>query len=171
MKQIVICVNSFFSGFFIPFTYIPDLADDFGMSSQQGAMLISIIGILNTVARVLVGWLADRPWADALKINSVALLIGGGTTMFVPYYSHFGAMATYCVVFGICIGMYSQNMWNRPLEYSTKSSSLQQRMLEASVVLQISVLICFFFCLINLFRIRTVCSRIHLSILKSGWLK
>ncbi|XP_045207943.2 monocarboxylate transporter 3-like [Mercenaria mercenaria] len=93
-------------GFFIPFTYIPDLADEFGMTSQQGAMLISIIGILNTVARVLVGWLADRPWADPLKINSVALLIGGVATMFVPYYSHYGAMSTYCVVFGISIAVF-----------------------------------------------------------------
>lgn len=74
------------------------------MTSHQGAMLISVIGILNTVARVLVGWLADRPWADPLKINSVALIIGGVATMFVPYYSHYGAMVTYCVVFGISIG-------------------------------------------------------------------
>lgn len=93
-------------GFFIPFTYIPDLADDFGMTPKEGAMLISIIGILNTGARVLVGWLADRSWADALKINSVALIIGGVATMFVPYYSHFGAMATYCVVFGISIAVF-----------------------------------------------------------------
>jgi len=67
-------------------------------------MLISIIGILNTGARVLVGWLADRPWADALLINSVALVIGGGATMFVPKYSDYSILATYCVVFGICIG-------------------------------------------------------------------
>ena len=96
-----------FPGFFIPFTYIPDLAADFGMTNQQGAMLISIIGILNTGARVFVGWLADRPWADALLINSVALVIGGGTTMFVPLYSQFSIMATYCVVFGICIGRWT----------------------------------------------------------------
>ena len=74
------------------------------MSPQQAAMLISIIGILNTGARVLVGWLADRPWADALLINSVALVIGGGATMFVPKYSDYSILATYCVVFGICIG-------------------------------------------------------------------
>ncbi|KAL4228587.1 Mct1p [Mactra antiquata] len=93
-------------GFYIPFTYIPDLADDFGMTSQQGAMLISIIGILNTVARVGVGWLADRSWADALMINSVALVIGGAATMFVPYYSMYWAISTYCVVFGISIAVF-----------------------------------------------------------------
>ena len=75
------------------------------MTSQESALLISIIGILNTVARVLVGWLADRPWADALILNSVALVVGGVSTMFVPYYGSFGVMATYSVVFGVAIGM------------------------------------------------------------------
>ena len=98
-----------FPGFFIPFTYIPDLAEDYGMTSQQSAMLISIIGILNTVSRVIVGWVADRPWADALILNSVALVIGGASTMFVPYYASFGLMATYSIVFGIAIGMSSMN--------------------------------------------------------------
>ena len=100
-----------FPGFFIPFTYIPDLAEDYGMTSQQSAMLISIIGILNTVSRVVVGWVADRPWADALILNSVALVIGGASTMFVPYYASFGLMATYSIVFGIAIGMSSINSW------------------------------------------------------------
>ena len=91
-------------GFFIPFIYIPDLTEDQGMSKQQGAVLISIIGILNTVSRVLVGWTADRSWADALVLNNVALVIGGLATMFVPYYANFGVMATYSVVFGSTIG-------------------------------------------------------------------
>ena len=113
MQEVKTPVNCFyqfsiFSGFFIPFTYLPDLAEDYGMTSQQSALLISIIGILNTVSRVLVGWVADRPWADALLLNSVALVIGGVSTMFVPYYSNFGTMATYSVVFGVAIGRQSK---------------------------------------------------------------
>lgn len=93
-------------GFYIPFTYIPDLVEDYGMTSQQSALLISIIGILNTVARVMVGWIADRPWADALILNSIALVVGGISTMFVPYFSSFGLMATYSVVFGVAIAVF-----------------------------------------------------------------
>ncbi|XP_052783372.1 monocarboxylate transporter 13-like isoform X1 [Mya arenaria] len=58
-------------GSFIPFIYIPDLLNDKGMTSLQGAMIIAIIGITNTVVRVFVGWLADRPWADAIIIKAV----------------------------------------------------------------------------------------------------
>ena len=74
------------------------------MTSQEGAALISIIGILNTLARILAGYIADRPWADSLLINSIALVVGGLATMFVPFYSSFGVLATYSVVFGISIG-------------------------------------------------------------------
>ena len=93
-----------FSGFYIPFTYLPDLAIDYGMTPQQSAHLISIIGIFNTVSRVIVGWIADRPWADALILNSLALVMGGVSTMFVPYYNSFSIMAVYSAVFGVAIG-------------------------------------------------------------------
>ena len=75
-----------------------------GMTSKQGALLISIIGIANTAARVAVGFVADRPWANAVYINSISLLIGGAATMFVPFYETFGIMSAYSVIFGIAIG-------------------------------------------------------------------
>ena len=75
------------------------------MTSKQGAILISIIGALNTVGRVLVGWVCDRSWSDAIIINSAAVVVGGATTMFVPYYGSFGLLATYSVIFGLAAGM------------------------------------------------------------------
>ncbi|XP_052785306.1 monocarboxylate transporter 12-like isoform X3 [Mya arenaria] len=92
-------------GSFIPFIYIPDLLNDKGMTSLQGAMIIAIIGITNTVVRVFVGWLADRPWADAIIIKGVALVIGGVATMFAPMYTVFSGMVTYAVVFGISVAV------------------------------------------------------------------
>ncbi|XP_045164709.1 monocarboxylate transporter 3-like [Mercenaria mercenaria] len=93
-------------GFYIPFYFIPDLAEEFGVTSQEGAWLISIIGILNTVTRVAAGWLADRSWADPTKINGVLLTLCGIATLFVPKYSNYGVMATYCAFFGICIAVF-----------------------------------------------------------------
>ncbi|XP_053403919.1 monocarboxylate transporter 12-like [Mercenaria mercenaria] len=93
-------------GFYIPFTFLPDLADSFGMTSQQGAMLISIIGILNTIGRVAAGWVADRKWADTTTIDGVALIIGGVATLFVPKYTLYAISAVYCGVFGIIIAVF-----------------------------------------------------------------
>lgn len=93
-------------GFFVPFTYIPDLAEDFGMSSSQSAWLISTIGILNCIGRICAGYVSDKPWADCIVINIVALIAGGVTTMFVPFYSVYWILLLYTILFGSCIAAF-----------------------------------------------------------------
>ncbi|XP_071174840.1 monocarboxylate transporter 9-like [Mytilus edulis] len=87
-------------GFFIPFNFLPDYAKEVGLSSGEQAMLISMIGIANTVARLAVGFISDRPWADCLLINNMALILAGGTTAFVPFYRIYGVLITYSILFG-----------------------------------------------------------------------
>ncbi|VDI76009.1 Hypothetical predicted protein [Mytilus galloprovincialis] len=87
-------------GFFIPFNFLPDYAKEVGLSSGEQALLISLIGIANTVARLAVGFISDRPWADCLLINNMALILAGGTTAFVPFYRIYGVLITYSILFG-----------------------------------------------------------------------
>lgn len=94
------------SGFFIPFNFLPDLAKDLKLDKTQGALLISIIGVSNTVARLVVGFVTDRPWANSLVINNLALMIGGITTFAVPFYNSFAVLTIYSIVFGASIGVY-----------------------------------------------------------------
>ncbi|XP_050415574.1 monocarboxylate transporter 12 [Patella vulgata] len=94
------------AGFFVPFMYIPPLAQDLGISAQKAAFLISIIGIVNTVGRVLTGYISDQVWADCLLINNIALIIGGIATILVPFYTNFGILAAYCCVFGLSIAVF-----------------------------------------------------------------
>ncbi|KAI0225143.1 hypothetical protein LSAT2_023936 [Lamellibrachia satsuma] len=51
------CVTSFLcmTGFYTPFVYLPQKTMHVGISSRDGAFLISIINATNTVSRVLVG--------------------------------------------------------------------------------------------------------------------
>ncbi|KAK3107138.1 hypothetical protein FSP39_007973 [Pinctada imbricata] len=93
-------------GFFIPFNFLPDLAKDLNISSHQGALLISLIGVTNTVTRLLVGYVSDQSWADALIINNIALMIGGAATVGVPFYTGFGLLVVYTVLFGAAIAAF-----------------------------------------------------------------
>ncbi|XP_069115634.1 monocarboxylate transporter 9-like [Argopecten irradians] len=93
-------------GFFIPFNFLPALARDLNLSIGEGALLISIIGISNTVTRLVVGWVSDQPWADCLLINNVALLMGGLITCFVPFYKIYAILALYSVLFGAAIASF-----------------------------------------------------------------
>ncbi|XP_033739187.1 monocarboxylate transporter 9-like [Pecten maximus] len=92
------------NGLYIPFNFLPALAGDLNMSANQRAFLISLVGISNTVTRVLVGYVTDKPWANTLIIINSALLIGGVFTCFVPFYTTFVALAIYAVLFGAVIG-------------------------------------------------------------------
>jgi len=67
-------------------------------------MFMSIIGIVNTSTRAFLGWLSDRPWADAIHIHCIVLVIAGSATMFAPKYSDYTVITTYYAIFGLSFG-------------------------------------------------------------------
>ncbi|XP_069103505.1 monocarboxylate transporter 12-like isoform X2 [Argopecten irradians] len=94
------------TGFYIPFNFLPVQALDINLSADDGALLISIISISNTVTRVLIGYISHKPFADTVLINSTALFIGGLATCFVSYYTTFTMMAAFSVLFGATIAIF-----------------------------------------------------------------
>ncbi|ELT97508.1 hypothetical protein CAPTEDRAFT_171008 [Capitella teleta] len=107
----VFCVYGFscflcMAGFYIPFTYLPHHATKMGLSLEEAAFLLSIIGIANTIARVLCGYVSDQPWADCLVINNVALMMGGLATILCPFCYNYAMLAIYSAVFGVGIAVF-----------------------------------------------------------------
>ena len=91
-------------GFFVPFYYVIDHAISAGVEAETSAYLLSIIGVVNIVARILCGFLADTSCGDPLKIYSGALILGGAATMGASWLQSFQLLAGYAVVFGFCVG-------------------------------------------------------------------
>ena len=94
----------FFPGFFIPFFFIGIKADELGIGRTHAAFLLSIVGTTNTIGRIICGWMADRPWADPLVLNNVALVAAGLLTALCPLCETFLALALYAAAFGFCVG-------------------------------------------------------------------
>ncbi|KAK2179743.1 hypothetical protein NP493_474g02003 [Ridgeia piscesae] len=92
------------SGFYVPYTYLPAYAITGGMSRTKAAYLLSIIGVFSTLARVITGWVSDRPWADCFMITNAALMVGGISTMLCPFCTTFTLRALYSVVYGMSTG-------------------------------------------------------------------
>ncbi|KAL8616130.1 hypothetical protein ACOMHN_066617 [Nucella lapillus] len=86
--------------------YMPTLTHEQGISKSDAALLISIIGMANTVGRVLAGYVSDQPWADCLLINNGALVTGGVTTCCVPFFRKYALFAGYSYLFGTCIAVF-----------------------------------------------------------------
>lgn len=93
------------SGFFIPFMYLADRSMQLGSSPEAAALLLSVIGITNTLGRVFCGWISDRPEINALAINNFALIVGGTFTILSPLICHSYLMLVfYAFIFGFSIG-------------------------------------------------------------------
>jgi hypothetical protein len=59
-----------FTGLYTPFVYVYEKAVFLGVDKSKASLILSILGIFNTLGRLAAGWLADRPWADALMIHN-----------------------------------------------------------------------------------------------------
>ncbi|CAG5134290.1 unnamed protein product [Candidula unifasciata] len=93
-------------GFYVPFVYVPDRAKQIGIEEDSAAFLLSIIGITNTVGRVLTGVVINFLNIDCLLVTSVALALAGVVTAAFPLCLSYTALATLSAVFGVCVAAY-----------------------------------------------------------------
>ncbi|PVD18579.1 hypothetical protein C0Q70_21129 [Pomacea canaliculata] len=73
--------------------YIPSLAEEKGISSQDAAILLTIIGACGMTSRLLIGYLADL----------AAILIGACSVvgMFTPFYTSFTSLVVFSALYGV----------------------------------------------------------------------
>ncbi|XP_052869576.1 uncharacterized protein LOC128275200 [Anopheles cruzii] len=80
----------------VPYVYLGDYATQIGFSHQQSSLLISIIGILNMVGEVVLGWMGDRKSVNANYTYAICMALCGIVTALVPLfhdYTHLSALA------------------------------------------------------------------------------
>ena len=93
-----------FLGFFVPFIYLPSLALTMeGVTADQAAILLSVIGIANTVGRILCGFLADFAWVDSLCVINISFLLTAATIFLFPFLTTFTEFIILSLIFGVCI--------------------------------------------------------------------
>lgn len=91
-----------FTWYIIPYFYIPDYMLMYNFTEQDGANLISIIGITNTLGMVGLGWLGDQPWVNVCKTYAVCLALCGLSIALMPLFvTSYVMMAILSVVFGL----------------------------------------------------------------------
>ncbi|KAG5877893.1 hypothetical protein JTB14_009644 [Gonioctena quinquepunctata] len=71
--------------FYIPFVYIVECAIADGIDANSAAFLISIIGIVNTVFRVIFGYLADLPKVSAFLVNNLCQVLMAISVGLLPF--------------------------------------------------------------------------------------
>ena len=61
----------------MPYVYIVSQAETLGLDSKQSSMLIAVIGIANTIGRIILGYMADKPWVNRLLVYNMCLTACG----------------------------------------------------------------------------------------------
>ncbi|XP_012286973.1 monocarboxylate transporter 12 [Orussus abietinus] len=93
-------------GFNIPYVYLVAQAKEQGMSKEDASYLLSVIGIANTIGRVALGYVSDKPWINRLLVYNICLTVCGLSTAFSVFCRSFTAFAFYSTVYGFTAGAY-----------------------------------------------------------------
>ena len=124
-KFTLLAISNFFGflGFYIPFVYLPSMAELNGeMESESSAFLLSIIGISNTLGRlisshvshltrdhsgrILTGWLSDLYCVDSLFVVNAALLLSSISVFSMPFLTDYVSFTVISSLFGLFIAAY-----------------------------------------------------------------
>ena len=80
-----------------------DRAQAWDIKGDEAAFLLSVIGISNTVGRILCGAVADFAWVDSLCVINISFLLTAVTIFLFPFLTTFTEFIILSLVFGVCI--------------------------------------------------------------------
>lgn len=104
-KFLVFAISNFllYTWYDVPYVYLTDNARKNGCSDKDASLLISIIGIINMIGEIILGWAGDRQWANASLIYAVCMALCGGVMALVPLISNYWLLLVVSGAFGFFI--------------------------------------------------------------------
>lgn len=91
-------------GYYVPYTVLYDFALERGVPDRGAVVLVSIMGVANTLGRVLLGSVADFRWVNRIVFFSFIMFLMGASCCFCTFYSNFYVLAVFAAVFAMCVG-------------------------------------------------------------------
>ena len=91
-------------GFVVPYIFLPNRGLRLGFSASESSLLISMVGISNTVGRVVFGYIADLKCVNRLILYNTVLVICGICSIFSVLMVLFPLQMCYAFSFGFFIG-------------------------------------------------------------------
>ncbi|XP_013386020.1 monocarboxylate transporter 9 [Lingula anatina] len=104
-SYVLLCINNFLFcvGLSVVMVHLPHVADVLDFSHKQGAFLLVVIGISNTIGRVLQGVIVSVSCVKCSPTLNYALSYGiaGLATLFFPISRHFILLVICSVIYGL----------------------------------------------------------------------
>ncbi|CAH1135667.1 unnamed protein product [Ceutorhynchus assimilis] len=104
-KYLVFALSNFllYTWYDVPYVYLTDNASKLGYSDEEASILISIIGIINMVGEIILGWAGDRSWANASIIYAICMCLCGGVIALIPLITDYSMLCLVSGGFGFLI--------------------------------------------------------------------
>ncbi|KAG0710024.1 Monocarboxylate transporter 12 [Chionoecetes opilio] len=85
------------------YMYLTDYAQGVGVSADDSANLISVIGILNCMGMVMMGYMGDRSWSSPMLMYNISMVMCGLSVLVMPFITNYWLIALAAAVFGLFI--------------------------------------------------------------------
>ncbi|WAQ95311.1 MOT12-like protein [Mya arenaria] len=101
---VVFAISNFILYFWydVPYIFLVDRATELGMDENKASLLISILGIVNTVGQILYGIIGDRE-VNLSVLYGISLMACGLSIFVVPIFTAFEPQAVISGLFGLFI--------------------------------------------------------------------
>ncbi|KAF6032580.1 hypothetical protein EB796_009181 [Bugula neritina] len=102
-KMLLLCIANLFAmtGFYVPIIFSADRAVGLGISKDNAAFLLSIMGMCNTIGRVLAGFVSYFPKVSPLLVNNVSTTLAGLSVLLTPFCTSYTTMALSIAGYGL----------------------------------------------------------------------
>ena len=87
-------------GSILPSVYFAPYAKEIGITSSQIGTMFPIIGCLDMISRITVGFIADKKWLRPTSILCVTAIIVGTMSHLIRFFTSYGAMIVFVVIIG-----------------------------------------------------------------------
>jgi len=91
---------------YVPFIYLPTVAQGSGIQPTQAALLVSCIGLASSVGRVASGLANDQPWSDPLLLTAIVVPAAGCQALLIAWCSTYTSYMAFSLAYGLTTGVW-----------------------------------------------------------------
>ncbi|XP_033760671.1 monocarboxylate transporter 12-like [Pecten maximus] len=106
----IVLIIAFFSGIMGQhslYNVLPSVANERGISDEQGAILVSVLGATDLTGRIFFGWLADFRFVERQTMYMINLILFSLIGFIVPHVTSFIGLCVMSTFLGLFTGGYS----------------------------------------------------------------
>jgi len=105
VKFLMFAISNFllYTWYDVPYVYLAHNAIEMGFSDTDGSYLLSVIGILNMVGEIILGWAGDVAWINAGLVYALSMALCGAVVAMIPLISSYELLCVLSGAFGLFI--------------------------------------------------------------------